>query len=600
MGLREKLNLVFVGHVDHGKSTIVGRLLADTDSLPEGKLEQVKNNCEINSKPFEYAFLIDALKDEQSQGITIDAARVFFKTVKRDFIIIDAPGHIEFLKNMITGASRAEAALLVIDAEEGIRENSRRHGFLLSMLGVRQIAVLVNKMDLVGYEKSVYDGIVSEYGNFLRGLKVEPKLFIPVSGRNGDNITPGNNSMGWYSGKSVLELLDDFIPYESPVLKPFRMPVQDVYKFTKFGDGRRIVAGTIDAGSINIGDGIVFYPSGKKSRVKSIESFNSAPGEMMAAPSTTGLTLDEQIFIKRGELAAKAGEKQPTVSSMMRVSLFWLGKMPLMKKKEYILKTGTFKVPMKLDSILRMIDAESLDDCTGKDQVDRHDVAECILNLSKAAAFDLAEDNPLTSRFVIVDDFEIAGGGIIIESLDDRQSWVRDMVLLRNYKWERSAIPLDKRYERYNQKSMLILITGGKDVGKKTLARALEKSLFDEGKFVYFLGIGNVLYGVDADIKVRDRKENAEEHIRRLSEVSNILLDAGIILIVTAIDLTQYDLEIIKTTVNPESIEAVWVGDEGSTDMKYDLYIPTIENLDEAVGMIKEDLQNKGVIFRIW
>ena len=192
------MNIVIVGHVDHGKSTIIGRLLADTHSLPEGKLEQVKETCRRNSKPFEYAFLLDALKDEQSQGITIDAARCFFKTDKRHYIIIDAPGHIEFLKNMVTGASRAEAALLVIDAKEGIQENSRRHGYLLSMLGIKQIAVLVNKMDLVNFDKKVFDGIVSEYRKFLKKIDIEPRIFIPVSGMKGDGIAKNTKDMGWY------------------------------------------------------------------------------------------------------------------------------------------------------------------------------------------------------------------------------------------------------------------------------------------------------------------------------------------------------------------------------------------------------------------
>ncbi|MCF7929080.1 MAG: 50S ribosome-binding GTPase, partial [Spirochaetales bacterium] len=203
----ETMNIVVTGHVDHGKSTIIGRMLADTGSLPDGKLEQVKRNCERNSKPFEYAFLLDALKDEQSQGITIDSARVFFKTPKRHYIIIDAPGHIEFLKNMVTGAARAEAALVVIDAAEGIQENSRRHGYLLSMLGIQQITVLVNKMDLVDYDQNVYNKIVSDYRDFLSELDVGNPTFLPVSGRMGENITRPSDKMPWYEGAGVLQVL---------------------------------------------------------------------------------------------------------------------------------------------------------------------------------------------------------------------------------------------------------------------------------------------------------------------------------------------------------------------------------------------------------
>jgi len=200
MEAREQMNIVIVGHVDHGKSTVIGRLLADTGSLPEGKLESVKEFCRKNARPFEYAFLLDALKDEQAQGITIDTARCFFKTNKRDYIIIDAPGHVEFLKNMVTGASRAEAALLVIDAKEGIKENSKRHGHIVSMLGIKQVVVLVNKMDLVGFDREVYEAIVSEFGEFLQKVNIRPINYIPISAFNGDNIAQRSGTLCGMTG----------------------------------------------------------------------------------------------------------------------------------------------------------------------------------------------------------------------------------------------------------------------------------------------------------------------------------------------------------------------------------------------------------------
>src|SRR5262249_51317903 len=271
---RARMPIVIGGHVDHGKSTIIGRLLADTGSLPIGKLEQVRALCERTARPFEYAFLLDALHDEQAQGITIDAARIFFKTAARDYLIIDAPGHVEFLKNMVTGASRAEAALLVIDAKEGIRENSRRHGYMLAMLGIRQLVVLVNKMDLVGYEQPVFDRLEADYRAFLGGLNLAPASVIPVSGRDGENIAASSATMPWYRGPTLIEALDRFSVELPEVDRPFRMPVQDVYKFTSKGDDRRIVAGTVESGAASLGDEVVFYPSGKKAVIKSFEAFN--------------------------------------------------------------------------------------------------------------------------------------------------------------------------------------------------------------------------------------------------------------------------------------------------------------------------------------
>jgi bifunctional enzyme CysN/CysC len=596
--LAERMNIVIGGHVDHGKSTIIGRLLADTGSLPEGKLEQVKALCERTARPFEYAFLLDALKDEQAQGITIDAARVFFKTRKRHYIIIDAPGHIEFLKNMVTGASRAEAALLVIDAKEGVKENSRRHGYMMSMLGIRQITVLVNKMDLVGYDRGVFDQIEREYRTFLKNIQINPAAFIPVAGREGDNIARHATAMPWYTGPTVLDMLDQFATEAPPVHKPFRMSVQDVYKFTKQGDDRRIVSGTVDTGVVKVGDEVVFYPSGKKSRVKSIEGFNRpAAGEAMAGQAT-GFTLHEQIYVARGELAAVAGQPRPKVTTRLRVSLFWLGRSPMVKKRDYILKIGAARVPCRLEELHRVIDASDLSESSDKNQIGRNDVAECTLVLNRALAFDLADEIAATSRFVVVDDFEIRGGGIVREALPDRQSNVRDKVLLRNYKWEASIIPLERRAEKYSQKATLLLITGDQESDRKTLAKDLEARLFEDGKVVYFLGIGNVLYGVDADIE--RKTENRTEHMRRLAEVANLMLDAGTILIVTAAELTQEDLELIKTSVEPDRIETVWVGDHVTTDLSYDLLLTGQEAGADGVERIKLLLQDKGVIFRPW
>ena len=591
---REKMNIVIVGHVDHGKSTIIGRLLADTHTLPQGKLEQVKATCERNSKPFEYAFLIDALKDEQSQGITIDSARVFFKTQKRDYIIIDAPGHIEFLKNMVTGASRAEAALLVIDAHEGVQENSRRHGYMLSMLGINQVAILVNKMDLVGYQEETFQRIVDEYTSFLSNLNIGSARFVPVSGLMGDQIAKAGDRMSWFHGRTVLETLDQFTKERLPVDKPFRMPVQDVYKFTNYGDSRRIIAGTIQTGAVKGGDEIVFYPSGKKSRVKSIEVFNKPPWGQAEAGYATGMTLHEQVYVTRGEIATKANESRPKVTSRISVSLFWLGKDPMVKDKEYFLKVGTTKVLMRLEEIHRIMDASDLRLLDKQEAIERHDVAECILKLKREAAFDLAEDIPATGRFVIVDGYEICGGGIIRKDLEDSQSWVRDKVLLRDIKWEQSMIPEEQRVEKFRQKATLILITGEKDSGKKPIAKRLEAELFSDGKMVYFLGIGNVLYGVDADIK--GKNDYRQEHLRRLAEVAHLLLEAGLILIVTAIELTQEDLELIEATIHTDKIETIWVGEEVTTDISYDLRISTLEDHEVAIRKIMAMLQEKGIL----
>jgi len=594
-----RMGIVITGHVDHGKSTIIGRLLADTGSLPDGKLEQVRALCARTARPFEYAFLLDALKDEQAQGITIDAARIFFNSTRRQYVILDAPGHIEFLKNMITGASHAEAALLVIDALEGIQENSRRHGYMLSLLGVRQVAVIINKMDLVGYDQKVFREIADTFGAFLKQLELAPSAFIPVSGRDGDNIaTRATTSMPWYNGPSVLEALDNFTTDRTATDRPFRMPVQGVYKFTEDGDDRRIVSGTALTGIISRGDDVLFFPSGKRSRVRSIEAFSAPPAGSASAGIATGFTLDEQIYVARGEIAARADEPKPHVTTRLRVSLFWLGKEPLGKRNEYTLKLGTARVPVRVEAIQRVMNASTLAAVDFGERVNRNDVAECVLKLGRAIAFDVAAEIPETGRFVLVEDYEIRGGGIIREALPDRQSWVRDRVLLRNYKWEPSEISSEQRAERYGQIPRLVLITGERDTDRKTLARELEARLFSDGRVVYFIGMGNLLYGMDADIGRAE--EDRREHMRRLAEIANLMLDSGAILIVTAAELTSEDLETIKAGVDADRVTTVWLGDTLGTELPSDLRVSALLPPAEAADQIKSLLRDHGVIFRPW
>ena len=594
------MNIVIVGHVDHGKSTVIGRLLADTDSLPKGKLEQIRELCRRNSKPFEYAFLLDALKDERSQGITIDTARCFFHTATRKYIIIDAPGHVEFLKNMVSGAARAEAALLVIDAAEGVRENSRRHGYMLSMLGIRQIAVLVNKMDLVGWSQEVYENIKREYGQFLSEININPSAFIPVSAREGDNIASRSQNMPWYSGMTVLDELDSFTEQSVGEDLPFRMPVQDVYRFTAWGDNRRIIAGTVESGSISAGDEVIFYPSGKRTNVASIEVWNAPSKTKAKCGEPTGFTVGEQIYVRRGELAAKVGEPAPHVSTRFSANIFWLGKNPLTTGKRYIIKIGTAKVDAEIERIVSVLDSSTLEKHQGS-AVNRNDIAEVIINCVKQVAYDISSDMEATGRFVVVDDYEISGGGIITAALTDDNMYTRELVLRRNMRWDQSEILPMARAERYGQKPAIVIITGARATAKKTIARKLERKLFEAGRSAYFLGMGNLLYGVAAEIKTPGIVPERGEHIRRLGEVANIMLDAGLILIVTAAELTASDIDIITMTSSPENLLTVWLGSEITTDIPCNLQIPAEEVTDEyieaATETIKDKMHSSGIIF---
>ena len=560
---RERFSLCVVGHVDHGKSTLIGRLLADTHNLPEGKLEEVRARCEQNAKPMEYAFLLDALKDEQAQGITIDSARCFFKTDLRDYIIIDAPGHIEFLKNMVSGAARAEAAFLVIDALEGVQENSRRHGYLLSMLGVKNFAVCVNKMDLVDYDEKVFESIIKEYTEFLAQIDMKPQVFIPVNSREGENIASKSERMSWYSGPTVLSMLDGFEKEPLRSELPLRFPVQDVYKFTSKGDDRRIIAGRVESGVLRQGDDIVFWPSNKRTTLKSIEVFSAPAIEEVVAGESVGITMTEQIYTRRGEWISREGERPPLVSSRIRTHVFWLGRQPLKRGVKYKLKLATTEVSVELEKIHRILDASQLDVQQEGEVVQRHEVADCTLRTSKPIAFDLSSDISATSRFVLVDNYEISGGGIITENLSDDEAALRDEAYHRDRKWVKSSITAARRSERFVQRPGLILITGSQGAGRKALARTLEERLFESGRFVYYLGMGSVVYGLDADLLAgADGSDEGSEHIRRLGETLHLLLETGLIVVCTVLDLESGEVKQIQTLVGHENVVTVSIATE--------------------------------------
>jgi len=411
------MRIAFVGHVDHGKSTLIGRLLADAGALPDGKLEQVRAHCESQGRPFEHAFLLDALRDERARGITLDVARVRLRTARHACTILDTPGHAEFLKNMVTGAARADAALLVVDGHEGVQENSRRLAGMLALLGLRQVAVLVNKMDLLGRREAAFDALVAGLAADLERVGLRPSAYVPVVGRSGENLADRSATMAWYQGPTLLEVLDGFEEAASLEELPFRMPVQEVFHFTGDGDTRRIVAGTVESGTAGPGDELVFHPSGQRGRLRSLEAFPGPPPPRITAGMAAGFTLEEPIEPARGEVAAKAGEAAPVVGDRFRASLFWLGRQPLRGGRDYLLKLGSARVPARLEAVVRVLDVATLEPRAGAGTLARHEAGECILRAARPLAFDLGQLTPATSRFVLVDEYEIAGGGIIREAL---------------------------------------------------------------------------------------------------------------------------------------------------------------------------------------
>ncbi|HVY68629.1 MAG TPA: adenylyl-sulfate kinase [Verrucomicrobiae bacterium] len=537
----EQLKIVIVGHVDHGKSTFVGRLFHDTGSLPEGKLEQLQLIAERRGVPFEWANLMDALQSERDQNITIDTAQIWFQTKRRQYVIIDAPGHKEFLKNMVTGAANAEAALLLIDAHEGVQENSRRHGYLLNLLGIRQIAVLVNKMDLEGYSEARFKQVEAEYRHWLKTIDVEPKLFIPIAAKHGDNIAARSANMPWYNGPTVIETLDEFKVSEAPSNQPLRFPIQDVYRF----DERRILAGRVESGSIKVGDRLIFAPTNKASTVKTIERWNAPSHDSAVAGESVGITLTEQIFVERGAVAALE-TAPPCELTKFKARVFWMGRNPFKKGKRYKLKLATQEAECEIDKLERVIDASTLETVkrdSGEQQIGRHEVGELTIKTKKPVAFDAINEIVPTGRFVIVDGFDVAGGGIVVADNYPRRTTGGEQKS-DNIFWSQGKVTHEHRTKRNGHPGVVVWLTGLSGAGKSTVAVELERELFALGRQAYVLDGDNIRHGLCSDLgfSPQERKEN----IRRVGEVAKLFADAGMIVITAFISPYKADREMVR------------------------------------------------------
>src|SRR5450631_775947 len=375
-GRRPLVRIVIVGHVDHGKSTLVGRLLHETGSLPEGKLEMLQAVSARRGMPFEWSFLLDALQTERDQGITIDTTQIRFRTGSRDIVLIDAPGHAEFLRNMITGASQADGAVLIIDALEGVRDQTRRHGYLLHLLGVKQVAVVVNKMDRVDFSAARFNEISDEISAHLIGLGLTPSAVIPISARDGDGVAERTTRIGWYRGPTVVEALDALEPARPLEQLALRLPVQAIYKF----DDRRIVAGRIESGHLAAGDEIVIMPTGKIAKIKTVEGWPMTPVKSaQTAGRSVGITLDRELFIERGDVIAHLGDS-PRDTRRIRARIFWLHDKPLSKGEQILVRVGTREARASVVAIEKAVDPGELSSIETK-SIARNHVGEIDISL---------------------------------------------------------------------------------------------------------------------------------------------------------------------------------------------------------------------------
>jgi len=515
------LKIVFVGHVDHGKSTLIGRILHDTDSLPDGKIDMIKKACAAEGMEFEFAFLLDALLEEQKQNVTIDTTEIAFRTSRRNYVIIDAPGHKEFLKNMITGASRADAAVLVIAADEGVREQSRRHAYLLRLLGIKQLIVVVNKMDLAEFSEKRFAEVESEYRKFLIDLSLEVRAFIPTSAKTGENVARASEKIKWYRGPTVLEALDLFEPRKADVDLPLRFCVQDVYRF----DQRRIVAGRIETGTLRVGDGLVFSPANKSSVVATIERWNAPTDGAAMSGDSIGITLSEQIFVERGYVASHQSDT-PIETNRFHADLFWIVREPLRVGRLYNLRLATQEVKCQVVSIEQVMDSSTLEAKIDKcEQLERNEVGRLTIQTRGPLVIDNHERIPNLGRFVIVEEGGIRGGGTIFGGVyTDRR-----VAKSQNIFWIEGKITARERAVRSGHRGAVVWFTGLSGAGKSTIAQALERELFNRAMHTCVLDGDNVRHGLNSNLGFSP--EDRVENIRRVSEVAKLMADAGAVVI---------------------------------------------------------------------
>jgi len=505
------LAIVIVGHVDHGKSTLIGRLLHDTGSLPDGKFDEILASSKRRGVPIEWSFVLDALQAERDQAITIDTTRVWFRHDGRRYAIIDAPGHRQFIANMLSGASEADAAILMVDVTEGVSEQTRRHAYLLGLLGIEQVVVAINKMDAVGYDRKAYKSVAAEIRAHLAELDITPAAIVPISAREGDALIAPSANMPWYTGPTIIEMLAGFAPASSRADGPLRLRVQDVYRFGT----RRIFAGQIESGQLAQGDVIAVAPAGTTARVAGIERWPNPGPPLARAGESIGFTLDTPVYVDRGDVISHVGT-MPARAFACDVALFWLAEDPPVPGERLRLQFGPTEARVTLEAITRVIDTRSLETAA---EAGQYTVLEARLRSTALLALDTRETG--SPRCVVLRGNEVVAGGTVLAVVDETRS--------SNLTPHAHLVSRDERAERRGHRGAVLWMTGLSGSGKSTLAMALERRLFERGMNVYVLDGDNIRAGINRDLgfSADDRTEN----IRRVGEVAALFADAGIIAI---------------------------------------------------------------------
>jgi bifunctional enzyme CysN/CysC len=541
--------------------TLVGRLLYETNALMEGKVAALQAMAERRGMPFEWAFLLDAFQAERDQGITIDTAQVWFKSPKRDYVLIDAPGHSEFLKNMITGAAQASVALLLVDAAEGVQEQTRRHVQLLALLDIKQIIVIINKMDLIAYDEARFGALAAACQQHMATLGLIPQAVVPIAARAGDNLTHLSPHMPWYQGQPLLALLDTLpLQASTRALKPLRFPIQDVYKF----DERRILAGRIEQGQLSVGDVLRFWPTGAQARVKSIEVWQARQSNQAQAGQSVGITLDQPLFIERGSVATHATAQDPPIEAEeIGVRLFWLASTTLQVGARYWLVVGTQRVMAHVTRIGRPLDAEhllspdaehlptvdaghlALEEKTANDSLKRNQIADVWLRVPEKVVVDASAEAAL-GRVVLIEGYRIVAGGRVQEAYAQSQTKPRSDNLVPIA----AAISAPQWARRNGHRAGVVWLTGLSGSGKSTLALGAQRQLFQRGWQVALLDGDTLRTGLSADLGFS--KADRARQALRTAHAAVLMAQNGQLVLVALISPTREDRARVRALVEEQ------------------------------------------------
>ena len=510
------LRFITCGSVDDGKSTLIGRLLYDSKLIYEDQLASIEKDSKksgTQGDKIDLALLVDGLAAEREQGITIDVAYRFFSTDKRKFIVADTPGHIQYTRNMATGASTADVAVLLIDARYGVQEQTRRHAFIVSLLGVKHVVVAINKMDLNDFDQSVYNDIEVDFREFSKDLGFTDISCIPMSALDGDNVTIRSDKSDWYKGPTLLEYLEVVDVDKVTLDAPFRLPVQWVNRPNLDFRG---FSGTIASGTVEVGDEIIVIPSGKRSTVKEIVTFDGNR-DIAREDMAVTLTLNDEIDISRGDIICKK-DNPAEQADQFQAHLLWMSTNDLYPGRQYLLKTGNKTVPASVLKLKHRIDINDFSE-VAVNTLALNEVGVATLSLSAPIAFDAYGENRNTGSFILIDrqTNETVGVGML------------DFALRRasNVVWQDLDVNKSVRAEQKNQKPALLWFTGLSGSGKSTIANLVEKRLLDLGRHTYTLDGDNVRHGLNRDLNFS--KADRVENIRRIGEVARLMVDAGLI-----------------------------------------------------------------------